>query len=137
MNSWNGYRYGMTVVCVPAWDFLISIQHINRIWSLSGGHIVHAVCLISVIHQFNRLHNSCTTGEREGGQSTTTSNQLHKIKKKVVLGSHIHNCINASGNQALLPLGPCTRTCRGATPALLASTVNTCGILARTLVPIP
>lgn len=36
-----------------------------------------------------------------------------------------------------LPLGPATTTSRGATPALLVSTVKDCGILARTAVPRP
>lgn len=35
------------------------------------------------------------------------------------------------------PLGPATTTSRGATPALLVSTVKDCGTLARTAVPRP
>lgn len=52
----------------------------------------------------------------------------------LVINSEQNKSINPN---AFLPLGPVTATDRGATPALLQSTVKDCGILARTPEPTP
>lgn len=44
--------------CRPAWDLLISIQHVNGIGSFSGGDVVDCVGLVSVVHHLHRLHHT-------------------------------------------------------------------------------
>lgn len=52
------------LLCVPAWDLLVSVQHINRIGPLSGGDIVDCVSLVTVIHHFHRLHHTLTQKQK-------------------------------------------------------------------------
>lgn len=60
MPANNSYCWSQMMHWVlPAWDFLISIQDIDGVGSLSGGNIVDCVSLVSIIHHLDRLHDSC------------------------------------------------------------------------------
>lgn len=80
---------------------------------------------------------TCQMDRNKGKFSSKWYHQLCKQHQDRVTSPSAAMGAQLDGARWFLPLGPATTTSRGATPALLVSTVKDWGILARTAVPRP
>lgn len=76
-------KWILTVCALPAWDLLISVQHIDRVRPVSGGYIVDGVGLVSVVHHLHRFHHTFThTEERVNTEQANQRALVFTVRRR-------------------------------------------------------